>query len=330
MATDRRTFSVTLASDQLVLAYTVEGSFYTCPAVLVTAGRNADNENLVDVGASGDTVSVQWRNETALGATSRDDFIDKLKTVVLKSLSLSTPLGRAKKGETVIVRGFNPGSSSGWEVASALTAATFPASAVALRAISTNINDTSAGSAARTILIEGLDASFLPVSESLALSGTSYTGYTTQTFLRVNRVSVVTVGTDQYRNFGLITVEDSGAAVYGSVGQAESAVYGTAYGAGQSQDGLYTVPAGYTAYVLDAGAQSTVAGEWALFTRLVDTSTPPYNPRVLQYRQATAANDGPVHNFDVPIVVPEKTDILLRVNYTAAASALATMVLLPN
>ena len=75
-----------------------------------------------------------------------------------------------------------------------------------LSVVSTSANDTSAGTGARTILIEGIGADFLYKSEIITMNGTSNVS-TPSTFLGVNRATVLSSGSLTY-NAGDITITD--------------------------------------------------------------------------------------------------------------------------
>ena len=86
------------------------------------------------------------------------------------------------------------------------------------------------------ILINGLDANFKPISETLTLNGV--TGVTTiNSYFRVNSLLMVSPGTGQTTNVGTITLK-----------QSSNIVAQINAGIGKSQSTVYTVPAGYSFY----------------------------------------------------------------------------------
>jgi hypothetical protein len=117
-----------------------------------------------------------------------------------------------------------------WENAAAYTYIT---SASTLTLVSTSTSDNTSAS----ILISGLDVNFAPISETLALNGT--TGVTTaNSYFRVNSMIMTTPGTSQTTNVGTITLK-----------QASNTIAQINAGIGKSQSTIYTVPAGYTFYL---------------------------------------------------------------------------------
>jgi len=121
------------------------------------------------------------------------------------------------------------------------TGGTYPyqSSAVTVDVVSDNANDDVAGTGARTLKIQGLDGSYNLAEETVDMDGTA-TVTTTQTFLRVFRMSVETAGTSG-NNEGDITVTYTGGS---DVAATISA------GNGQTLMALYTIPAGKTGYVV--------------------------------------------------------------------------------
>jgi hypothetical protein len=103
-----------------------------------------------------------------------------------------------------------------------------PSSAAPLVLVSTSASDTTALS----VRIEGLGAGFVPLTETIALNGTTNVT-TTNSFLRINGM-YVTNGT----NVGIITAKIS-STTYAQINA----------GIGQTQMSIYTVPAGYTFYL---------------------------------------------------------------------------------
>lgn len=124
----------------------------------------------------------------------------------------------------------------------------WPTSASTLEAISTDANDTAAGTGARTVTIEGLDADFNEISETITMNGVSASSATALSFLRVNRAYVVQSGayssTTSGSNIGNITIRVSGAGATQATIQVDALA-----GKGQTEIARYTVPAGKVAFV---------------------------------------------------------------------------------
>lgn len=114
----------------------------------------------------------------------------------------------------------------------------WPSAAATVSVVSTSTADDTGGTGAITVLLEGLDASYLEISETVTLDGTTPV-VTTQSFLRVNSAGVATAGT------GEANAGDISCSIGGNVQRF------IATGDGLCHCSQYTVPAGYTAYLTE-------------------------------------------------------------------------------
>lgn len=126
-----------------------------------------------------------------------------------------------------------------------------PTVAVNLEAISTDANDTAAGTGAREITVEYLDSLFNLQSATLAMNGTTATTETITGVIRLLRAYVSESGTYASSvagsHDGTITFRETGAGqAWGSI------IIFSNFPLGQTLIGAYTVPAGKTAYILSA------------------------------------------------------------------------------
>lgn len=115
---------------------------------------------------------------------------------------------------------------------------------------------------ARTILVDGLDASGAIQTETVTLNGTANVT-TSASFLRVNRSFVLTAGSTGF-NEGTITgtwTTDATTAI-----QIAEPISGQ--GDGQSQHCVYSIPAGYLFVALNLryGIETTKVGEFRIYT----------------------------------------------------------------
>jgi hypothetical protein len=120
-----------------------------------------------------------------------------------------------------------------WENNSAYA---FPSTAQTMTLLSSSASD-----AGVTVLINGLDASYNPISESITFTGSNYTGVvTTNTYFRINNMIITAVPTPGTSNVGTIQLQNN----------AKSVTYAQiAIGVGRTQMSIYTVPVGYTFYL---------------------------------------------------------------------------------
>jgi len=176
-----------------------------------------------------------------------------------------------------------------------------PAAALQMKVSSSDANDASAGTGARTVVVAGLDANYNEITEVVTLNGqTAVT--TTASFLRVNSLTVATAGSG-LANAGVI---------YIGTGVVTAGVPATIYnliavGYNVTTSALYTVPANYTAYVLAGGVTAAqVGGTNPITAKLVTTPA-----SGIRYAAAVTTLNNGVNDymFVAPIVVAEKTDL---------------------
>ena len=213
--------------------------------------------------------------------------------------------------------GYNSSIGSGafetiWETGGQLI---FQTTAQTVNVVSDNVNDDVAGTGARTLRIQGLDSSFDLVEETLDMDGTT-TVTTTQTFLRVFRMSVETAGTSE-TNEGDIT------ATYSSTTDTAATI--TA-GGGQTLMAVYTIPNGYTGYLLSLSVSSGKDQE--LLAKVITKNTTVTNAAV-QTKQFLDVRGGlTTINFNAVTVITEKTDIQVDAKASSTSSAAASFDLL--
>jgi hypothetical protein len=202
----------------------------------------------------------------------------------------------------VTVFGFNPdvdtSQVSVWPLPSLIA---FPAAALQMTVSSTSADDTSAGTGARTVVVEGLDANYNEVSETVTLNGQTPVTMTAS-LLRVNYAYVLTAGSG------------NGAAgdIYIGTGTVTAGFPATTYDVikfdyNTTITGSFTVPAGYKAYVSQglfsagqAGGSNQVQGR--LLTRGTDN--------IRRTAAVTSINNGVAdYTFEYPLAVPEKTTL---------------------
>jgi hypothetical protein len=174
--------------------------------------------------------------------------------------------------------------------------------------------DSAAGTGARTVEIQGLDANHTLVYETLTVGG----GAGTQEFLRIFRANVVTAGTSGV-NEGTVSITSSDT----STVLAQIGIDGTganAAGRGQTFMALYTVPAGKTAYLtqwtVGCGKQNTDA----VATFLARPEGGAWNAKdIITVSATTYAKD-----YKIPLQFTEKTDIEIRAYSTTNNSLVSS------
>ena len=171
------------------------------------------------------------------------------------------------------------------------------------------VTSSSASDTAVTILISGLDANYAPITESVALNGTTAVT-TTNSFFRINSV-ITTAG----NAVGIMYVKNAGGTTYAQVNA----------GNGKTNMSIFTVPAGYTlyGYQIDAWSSTSVtSGVFATF-RAYTTNAAGVNNVLLQ---VPFLNSYEV-NRPFPIPYAEKTDIQWQCKSSGAGLGIGTLVI---
>ena len=176
-----------------------------------------------------------------------------------------------------------------------------PETAIQMKVSSSNAVDTSAGTGARTVLIQGLDASYNEISEVVTLNGqTAVT--TANSYLRINYAAVATAGSGQ----------SAAGDIYIGTGTVTAGVPATVYelikfNYNDTVTGHYTVPAGHTAYLLQGMfSAGQASGSTSIQGRLMTVGA----DGIRRTAAITTINNGTAnYAFEFPIAIPEKTDI---------------------
>ena len=188
-------------------------------------------------------------------------------------------------------------------------------SAVTVDVVSDDANDDVAGTGARTLRIQGLDGSYNFAEETVDMDGTT-TVTTTQTFLRVFRMSVETAGTSG-NNVGNISVTYTGGS--------DVAATITA-GNGQTLMTLYTIPAGYTGYLLSMNISSGKDQEMQFKFLQRDNSVANAAFQTKQFLDVRGGQTTVI--FNAINVIPQKSDIYVSGKASSTSSSSASFDLL--
>ena len=219
--------------------------------------------------------------------------------------NLQVSQGLVANTKTVFKFGFNDAVGTSEEtVWAGSTLYAYPPSASTMTVSSSSTLDTAAGTGARTVTISGLDASYAEQSETITLDGrTAVT--TVGTYIRVNRAFVVTAGSTAtaqgniYIGTGTVTTGVP-ANIYALIGLGDN----------QTLMALWTVPAGYTAYLESAyiNAGGTTSTQFVI-ARFIQR---PFGG-VFRTASKVTLHDS-IGNFfnEIPPSFPEKTDLEVR------------------
>lgn len=173
-----------------------------------------------------------------------------------------------------------------------------PTTARVHQLVSTNVNDTSAGTGARTVLVYGIDGSYNRVTETVTMNGTS-TVDTVNSYLHIHLMQVITVGSGNV-NAGVITAT-------AKVDATVTCQLDT--GEGQSSSSIYLVPTGYKAYVQRIRARMN--NSTANSSATIGVFTKPFNNSLQLKTKIGINNSGSSfveldYTDSAPFIVPAK------------------------
>ena len=193
--------------------------------------------------------------------------------------------------------GYNTSVGTGFEVVADLGTNYLPTSAGVVSIVSSDANDDDGDTGARTVEIQGLDADYNELSETVTMNGTSAVT-TTASFLRVFRMKVLTAGSSQV-NEGNLTA---------SIGGTDIAIIHSDNG-GQTLMAVYTIPAGKKGYLLKFQG-SISKNQEAVYQLRIKNGT---SDAAWQMKGQWGTFAQPVtYDYPVPIEIPEKTDIQVQ------------------
>jgi hypothetical protein len=186
----------------------------------------------------------------------------------------------------------------------------YPSSAAQFTIVSTSSSDTSALS----VQINGLDANYNQISEVIALNGTSNVT-SVNSYLRINS-AVVTNGT----NVGSISFKQ-GSTLYAQINA----------GVGQTEMSIYTVPAGYTFYLLRAQAYANIgftSSTYLTYTEYNKPNSGPYTGQVTLDAQSTFVQNLVIDYQDMPFPHQEKMDLQFEFKASTGTNTIASVYVL--
>jgi hypothetical protein len=254
----------------------------------------------------------------------------KVSSVTQKGLyepfGLQVARGQIAFHESIQVFGYNPDVDTSEETVWP-DGGTIPHPTVAsvLKISSSNANDTSAGTGARTVFIGGLDGSYNVVSETVTLNGQTAVN-TTNSYLYVNSFYVATVGSGGENagniNAGTGTVTAGVPAVLYDI---------IAIGYNNRTTGHYCIPAGYTGYMVEGLFSAGQASGTTAVTGFLKQHGPDGILRVGAV--STVNNSAAVFNFDPAYRIPEKNCVgatAIGASANNAVSAFFNIILIAN
>ena len=217
--------------------------------------------------------------------------------------------------------GHNPSAVAGDDIwGGGGTYVFYPTAGVDVDIISTSVNDTNGGTGANEVTVIGLDANWEQQEETVVMNGTTAVQLT-NTYVRLFRAFVRIAGTTE-SNEGAITAY---ARATGSGVTAGDVGIHITVGHGQTQQCIYTIPAGKTAYFIKGYvglATSVKTAENGTFNWMLKVNAFGPGGAWLVQGEVGLVNLGSgywQYEYGVPAgPIPEKTDIRIELIQASA------------
>lgn len=221
---------------------------------------------------------------------------------------LQVARGQVAFHKNIFKFGFNPDVDNSLETVWAQGGLySYLSTATTLYISSSSTADDAAGTGARTATVSGLDANYDEVSVTVDLDGQNGVQLgNASNWIRVNRITVNTAGSGG-QNAGVIYVGDEASPTSGVPSNKYATV---AIGDNQTLMALWTVPRGYTAYVLqtDVSAATTQNNKYATVHFVARE-----NGGVFQVKDKFVKSESSHHQrYHIPLKFEEKTDLEFR------------------
>lgn len=193
---------------------------------------------------------------------------------------------------------------------------TYLTSAGVLTVTSNDGDDSASGTGARTVTVEGLDADYNQVSETLTVGG----GAGSVEFYRVFRAFVASSGSTG-TNEGTITVAQGAT----TLAQIRTVGTPTSTGLGQTFMSIYTVPAGYTGFIYQFDVSTAKSDGNIFLVKRGHTDNGTWRSQDIIHANVNSIE----RNYKFPLKIEEKNDIEVRaVSTTNNMKCAATLCIL--
>ena len=183
----------------------------------------------------------------------------------------------------------------------------WPAAAFTAFISSSSTADTSAGTGAQTVTIEGLDENYATQSVTVDMNGqTQVQVGDASGWIRINRAFVVTAGSGGTAA-GTVYIAATGV----SSGVPTGTIYASITDGNQTQMAVYTVPASHTLYLDDLIFTAAISQANNYATVKLNTRDFGSNVFRTKFINVLQSNEL-IIDFEYPLAIPEKTDIECR------------------
>lgn len=187
-----------------------------------------------------------------------------------------------------------------------------PAGGIRMSVVSSSANDTAAGTGVRTVRLHLLDANYNILTEDITLNGTTPVNTVATNILRINEMHTLTTGTLLAPAGDITLTSVGGATIYARMATSFN----------RSRNGVFTIPAGKRGYLTHWNAFSgTATGtHYTRFTLRATTHDNTLLPVFIAQDAKGTLNGGDDTYYDIPITLPEKTDIKVSVVSDSASA----------
>jgi len=183
----------------------------------------------------------------------------------------------------------------------------WPAAAFTAFISSSSTADTSAGTGAQTVTVEGLDENYAVQSVTVSMNGQTQVQIGDASgWIRINRAFVATAGSGGTAA-GTVYVAATGV----SSGVPTGTIYASITDGNQTQMAVYTVPASHTLYLDDLIFTAAISQANNYATVKLNTRDFGSNVFRTKFINVLQSNEL-VIDFEFPLAIPEKTDIECR------------------
>ena len=183
----------------------------------------------------------------------------------------------------------------------------WPAAAFTAFISSSSTADTSAGTGAQTVTVEGLDENYAVQSVTVSMNGQTQVQIGDASgWIRINRAFVATAGSGGTAA-GTVYIAATGV----SSGVPTGTIYASITDGNQTQMAVYTVPASHTLYLDDLIFTAAISQANNYATVKLNTRDFGSNVFRTKFINVLQSNELVV-DFEFPLAIPEKTDIECR------------------
>jgi len=183
----------------------------------------------------------------------------------------------------------------------------WPAAAFTAFISSSSTADTSAGTGAQTVTVEGLDENYAVQSVTVSMNGQAQVQIGDASgWIRINRAFVATAGSGGTAA-GTVYIAATGV----SSGVPTGTIYASITDGNQTQMAVYTVPASHTLYLDDLIFTAAISQANNYATVKLNTRDFGSNVFRTKFINVLQSNEL-VIDFEFPLAIPEKTDIECR------------------